>query len=66
MGDIHIQSENQSGGITAQNVNSPQSPQPPPISRGSRFALKFAWWVAVTAGIATILGVAFDVIPYFR
>lgn len=66
MGDVHIKSENQSGGITAQNVNSPQSPQQPPIAKRSRFALKFAWWIAVIAGIATILGVALDVIPYFR
>lgn len=66
MGDVHIKSENQSGGITAQNVNSSQNPQRSLNPKGVGVANKMAGWIAVIAGIATILGVAFDVIPFFR
>ncbi|MBB5766448.1 hypothetical protein [Xanthomonas euroxanthea] len=50
MADIHIKSESQSGGITAQNVS---YGQPPDGNKPPSRAKAIFWWVV---GIASIVG----------
>jgi len=62
MGNTKISSENQSGGITAQNVNlgnqiAPK-PERPKQSRSAKI------WAAII-GIATIIGTVVAVLAYF-
>jgi hypothetical protein len=56
-GDIKIESHNQSGGITAQNVNSVAAK-----TRRQCFLKRNAWWIV---GGATLLGVAIQVYQFF-
>jgi hypothetical protein len=64
MGDIKIKSENQSGGITAQNVNSPNAGlavnNTPPQESQSR---RIFWWIF---GMAGLIGVIVAIIALFK
>jgi hypothetical protein len=64
MADVNIKSENQSGGITAQNVNSTvdqfnTTGGSQPESRATRIF----WWIF---GVAGVLGAAAGIIALFK
>lgn len=55
MADVHIKSEGQSGGITAQNVS--YGTQLPPQNQSNRAKAIFWWIVGIAGVISAVAGV---------